>query len=104
MGGQDSDMFKYFTLLILQGFIAARKHSDKVISLVDIMRAGKQLDNKYLNNKKLTDALLLNGIAPLQINKMIFAITTENPYISYYRLPTSVFYFWLRLIGSSNEI
>jgi phosphatidylinositol 4-kinase len=41
MGGQDSDMFKYFKLLILQGFIAARKHSDKIVSLVDIMRAGK---------------------------------------------------------------
>ena len=42
MGGQDSDMFKYFKLLILQGFIAARKHSDKILSLVDIMRAGKK--------------------------------------------------------------
>ena len=41
MGGQDSDMFKYFKLLILQGLIAARKHSDKILSLVDIMRAGK---------------------------------------------------------------
>merc|ERR1719414_1066573 len=43
MGGQDSDMFKYFKLLILQGFIAARKYSDKILSLIDIMRAGSQL-------------------------------------------------------------
>ena len=38
-------MFKYFKLLILQGFIAARKHSDKILSLIDIMRAGKYTFN-----------------------------------------------------------
>ena len=43
MGGEDSDMFKYFKILILQGLVAARKHSDKLMSLVDIMRAGSQL-------------------------------------------------------------
>lgn len=43
MGGQDSDMFKYFKILILQGLVAAKKHSDKLTSLVDIMRAGSQL-------------------------------------------------------------
>ena len=36
-------MFKYFKILILQGLVAARKHSDKLMSLVDIMRAGSQL-------------------------------------------------------------
>ena len=41
MGGQESDMFKYFEILILQGMIAARKHQDKLMSLVDIMRAGE---------------------------------------------------------------
>ena len=29
MGGQGSDMFEYFKILILQGLIAARKHQDK---------------------------------------------------------------------------
>ena len=43
MGGEESDMFKYFKILILQGLVAARKHSDKLMSLVDIMRAGSQL-------------------------------------------------------------
>ncbi|TRY75537.1 hypothetical protein TCAL_07124 [Tigriopus californicus] len=43
MGGQDSDMFKYFKILILQGLVAAKKHSDKITSIVDIMRAGSQL-------------------------------------------------------------
>lgn len=41
MGGQESDMFKYFKILILQGLVAARKHSEKLTSLVDIMRAGE---------------------------------------------------------------
>ena len=40
MGGQGSDMFEYFKILILQGLVAARKHSDKIITLVDVMRAG----------------------------------------------------------------
>ena len=54
MGGQDSDMYKYFKMLILQGLIAARKHSDRIISLVDIMRAGKQIN-------KITSLLKTNG-------------------------------------------
>ena len=40
MGGQGSDMFEYFKILILQGLVAARKHSDKITTLVDVMRAG----------------------------------------------------------------
>ena len=40
MGRQGSDMFEYFKILILQGLVAARKHSDKIITLVDVMRAG----------------------------------------------------------------
>jgi phosphatidylinositol kinase/protein kinase (PI-3 family) len=43
MGGQGSDMFEYFKILILQGLVAARKHSDKITTVVDIMRAGSQL-------------------------------------------------------------
>lgn len=43
MGGLGSDMFKYFKILILQGLIAARKHMEKILSLVEIMRSGSQL-------------------------------------------------------------
>ncbi|KAK5637883.1 hypothetical protein RI129_000200 [Pyrocoelia pectoralis] len=43
MGGNDSDMFKYFKILILQGLVAARKHMDMIIPLVEIMRSGSQL-------------------------------------------------------------
>lgn len=43
MGGENSDMFEYFKILILQGLIAARKHHGMVIDLVEIMRSGNQL-------------------------------------------------------------
>ena len=41
MGGVDSDMFKYFKILMLKGFMAARKHNDKFIQLVEIMQPGE---------------------------------------------------------------
>lgn len=40
MGGMESDMFKYFKILILQGLLAARKHQEMIIPLVEIMRSG----------------------------------------------------------------
>jgi len=40
MGGLGSDMFEYFKILILQGLIAARKHMDRILNLVEIMRSG----------------------------------------------------------------
>ncbi|XP_031692145.1 phosphatidylinositol 4-kinase beta-like [Oncorhynchus kisutch] len=43
MGGLDGDMFNYYKMLMLQGLIAARKHMDKVIQIVEIMQQGSQL-------------------------------------------------------------
>ena len=43
MGGQDRDMFNYYKMLMLQGLIAARKHMDKVIAIVEIMQQGEPL-------------------------------------------------------------
>lgn len=43
MGGLGSDMFEYFKILMLRGLIAARKHMDKIVSLVEIMQTGQQL-------------------------------------------------------------
>ena len=51
MGGQGSDMFEYFKILILQGLVAARKHSDKITTCVDVMRAGKKIKHFFLLNK-----------------------------------------------------
>ena len=41
MGGLGSDMFEYFKILMLRGLIAARKHMDKIVSLVEIMQTGR---------------------------------------------------------------
>lgn len=41
MGGDQSDMFEYFKILILQGLVAARKHQDMIVPLVEIMRSGE---------------------------------------------------------------
>ena len=43
MGGQGSDMFEYYKILMLQGMVAARKHQEKIVSIVEIMRSGSQL-------------------------------------------------------------
>jgi len=43
MGGLGSDMFEYFKILMLQGFVASRKHMDKILPLLEIMQTGSQL-------------------------------------------------------------
>nr|XP_012780437.2 phosphatidylinositol 4-kinase beta [Maylandia zebra] len=43
MGGPDGDMFNYYKMLMLQGLIAARKHMEKVLQIVEIMQQGSQL-------------------------------------------------------------
>ncbi|XP_048144645.1 LOW QUALITY PROTEIN: phosphatidylinositol 4-kinase beta [Corvus hawaiiensis] len=43
MGGPDGDMFNYYKMLMLQGLIAARKHMDRVVQIVEIMQQGSQL-------------------------------------------------------------
>lgn len=40
MGGTGSDMFEYYKILMLQGLIAARKHMDRIVPLVEIMQMG----------------------------------------------------------------
>ncbi|XP_076619007.1 phosphatidylinositol 4-kinase beta fwd isoform X2 [Colletes latitarsis] len=43
MGGSQSKQFQEFKTLILQGLIAARKHMEKILNLVEIMLSGSQL-------------------------------------------------------------
>lgn len=43
MGGYGSDMFEYYKILMLQGLIAARKHMDKLVQIVEVMQTGSQL-------------------------------------------------------------
>lgn len=41
MGGVNGDMFLYYKVLMLQGLLAARKHMDKVVQIVEIMQQGE---------------------------------------------------------------
>ena len=50
MGGSQSKQFQEFKTLILQGLIAARKHMEKIVNLVEIMLSGKVL---YISLYKL---------------------------------------------------
>lgn len=43
MGGLDYDMFAYFKSLLLRGLIAARKHHEEIMTIVEIMSIGKRL-------------------------------------------------------------
>ena len=43
MGGLGSDMFEYFKILILQGLIAARKHHERILTIVEILQENSQL-------------------------------------------------------------
>jgi len=43
MGGVDSDMYNYFKILMLRGFLASRKNMEKVLQIVEIMRTGSHL-------------------------------------------------------------
>uniref|UniRef100_H2Z9W9 Phosphatidylinositol 4-kinase beta n=1 Tax=Ciona savignyi TaxID=51511 RepID=H2Z9W9_CIOSA len=43
MGGLNGDMFEYYKILMLQGLVAARKHMDRIVQLVEIMSAGPSL-------------------------------------------------------------
>ena len=45
MGGVNSDMYQYFKHLLLKGFMAARKHMDKFIQMVEIMQTGESRDS-----------------------------------------------------------
>lgn len=40
MDGLQSDMFNYFKILMLKGFLAARKHMEKFVQIVEIMQTG----------------------------------------------------------------
>ena len=40
MGGVGSDMYQYFKILMLRGFLAARKHMDRFVEIVDITQTG----------------------------------------------------------------
>jgi len=57
MGGIGSDMFEYYKILMLQGLIAARKHMDRIVPLVEIMQMGQ-----------LQSQSVVGPVAPISVN------------------------------------
>lgn len=43
IGGPESELWTEFKFLLLKGLMAARKHMDRVINIVEIMRSSKYL-------------------------------------------------------------
>lgn len=41
IGGLDSELWRDFEYLLLKGVMAARKHMDRIINVVEIMRSSK---------------------------------------------------------------
>lgn len=79
MGGSQSKQFQEFKTLILQGLIAARKHMEKIVNLVEIMLSGKNFLICYENFENYEN----------------FILTLENLfkncYYYLYRIATSMF-------------
>lgn len=47
MGGETSDMFAYFKILVLQGMVLARNHSEKIISSVRVVSSQTKLPHEH---------------------------------------------------------
>lgn len=58
MGGSQSKQFQEFKTLILQGLIAARKHMEKIVNLVEIMLSGKNFLICYENFENYENFIL----------------------------------------------
>jgi phosphatidylinositol 4-kinase len=43
IGGLDSTLFHYFKSLLTRGFLAARKHMDRIVALVEMMMPGTKM-------------------------------------------------------------
>jgi hypothetical protein len=50
MGGKDSDLFQYFKMLLLKGFITLKKYVDDICGIINIMKDGSDLPCFYSFN------------------------------------------------------
>ena len=57
MGGHGSDMFEYFKILILQGLLAARKHSDRLVNLIEILITSPSMATCFSNTPSILRSL-----------------------------------------------
>lgn len=80
MGGLGSDMWKWFKILILQGLLAARKHHQDLISIVEILQlpcfknAIKPFKDRFHLN--LTEEQL-NNLVDQMVDHSINSYTTK---------------------------
>lgn len=66
MGGLNGDMFNYYKMLMLQGLIAARKHMDKVVQIVEIMQQGAAGPGAGLPQVELPELRTFRRLSPPQ--------------------------------------
>lgn len=50
LGGPESELWLEFRYLLLKGLMAARKHMDRIINIVEIMRSSK-LSKHFIGKK-----------------------------------------------------
>ena len=70
MGGVDSDMYNYFKILMLRGFLASRKNMEKVLQIVEIMRTG-EICNHDCNIRRIELLCTLNLLAEEILAKLV---------------------------------
>jgi len=63
MGGEQTDMFHYFRLMFIRGFLEVRKHYEKIVLLVDMLLPGQKmgcLARREATVRELKDRFQLN--------------------------------------------
>ena len=79
MGGMDCDMFKYFKILILQGFLAARKHRDRFVTVVETMQRSACSPTGLLTDRPPTQSRLASRITYHYFRRLVSSLYTETP-------------------------
>ena len=90
MGGLNSDMFEYFKILMLQGLIAARKHMDKLLPLVEIMQTGKYLICTLYAPGFIVVCLIVMFLWPS------FGLFNQSPGLPHWHWSIQMNWHWLR--------
>merc|ERR1711879_1118646 len=99
MGGEDSEAFSYFKMLVIRGFLAVREHMNKVLLLVDIMMQSRNMPCFLAGPATLTQLRerFMPGISPEEAIPRVLALIEESidnwrsvQYDSYQRITNQV--------------
>lgn len=71
MGGPDSELWHEYRHLLLKGLMAARKHMDRVINLVEIMRSSKYFFYNFLKNYQVHYTFLHFKVLSYHVLRMV---------------------------------